>query len=353
MKKSICLLGFTGLFAFSFGQLPNYEVTGKIDGAEGVTFILQKTVAGKIIQLGSAKVTNGAFKITGGSVVYPEMVSLVTLDKKRGLSFFLENSSVTITGRLDSLNDARITGSKTQDEYSVLNASMKPLIEKLTRLTIEYRTANEAIMKEMRSIQKEFVLNNPNSFATPNILRSMVNEMKPNEIEEIITAMNPEVANTQTVADIKANIMSKKSVDIGQKAPDFTLNDVNGHPVKLSSKVGSKLLLIDFWAAWCGPCRRENPNVVKVFNEFKSKGFDIFGVSLDRTRAEWIKAIATDDLRWTHVSDLQYFNCTAAKLYAVNAIPANFLLDQNGIIIAKNIRGEDLYNKVKELLTNK
>jgi len=353
MKKSICLLVFAGLISFCYAQIPKYEVTGIIDGAEGITFILQKNVAGKITNLNTAKVVNGMFKIIGGSVDYPEMVSIATSDKKKGLSFYLENSNITITGKLDSLGKASITGSKTQDEYSALNASMKPLIEKLTRLTIEYRTANEAIMKEMRSIQKEFVLNNPNSFATPNILRSMMNEMNPDEIEKIITAMNREVANTNTVADIKANIMSKKAVDVGQKAPDFTLNDVNGHPVKLSSKVGSKLLLIDFWAAWCGPCRLENPNVVKVFNEFKSKGFDIFGVSLDRTRAEWIKAIATDDLRWTHVSDLLYFNCIAAKLYAVNAIPANFLLDQNGIIIAKNIRGEDLYNKVKELLTNK
>jgi peroxiredoxin len=141
-----------------------------------------------------------------------------------------------------------------------------------------------------------------------------------------------------------------KTVAVGQKAPDFTLNDVNGNPVSLYSKVGSKLLLVDFWAAWCNPCRQENPNVVKVYKEFNKKGFDVFGVSLDRSKEEWVEAIAADKLTWTHVSDLQYWNNAAARLYAVNAIPANFLLDENGIIIGRNMRGEDLYNKVKEVL---
>jgi peroxiredoxin len=152
------------------------------------------------------------------------------------------------------------------------------------------------------------------------------------------------------VRDLSARAAAMKTVSIGQKAPDFTLNDVNGNPVSLSSKIGSKLLLVDFWAAWCGPCRRENPNVVKVYNEFNKKGFDIFGVSLDQTKDAWIKAIADDKLTWTHVSDLQYWSSAAARLYAVNSIPANFLLDETGTIIARNLRGEDLYNKVKEIL---
>jgi len=139
---------------------------------------------------------------------------------------------------------------------------------------------------------------------------------------------------------------------IGQKAPDFTLNDVDGNPVTLSSRIGPKLLLIDFWAGWCSPCRVENPNVVKIYNEFKDKGFDILGVSLDRFKDSWIKAIEDDQLPWMQVSDLNYFNSAVAKLYDVTAIPANFLLNEKGIIIAMNLRGETLYNRVKSILSS-
>jgi peroxiredoxin len=128
------------------------------------------------------------------------------------------------------------------------------------------------------------------------------------------------------------------------------LNDVNDVPVALSSLKGHKLLLIDFWAAWCRPCRDENPNVVRIYNEFNKKGFEILGVSLDRKKEDWLKAIADDKLTWKQVSDLKYFNGPVTKQYNVTSIPANVLLDENGVIIAKNLRGEELYNKIKTIL---
>lgn len=365
MKKFICLLAFTGLLAECFGQVPHYEITGLIDGAEGVSFSLQKNVNGKPINVNGATVTNGILKIIGGTVAYPEMVALVSSDKKKGLTFYLENSNITISGKLDSLGYAKITGSKTQDEFKSLMNSLAPLNKKYAELNDKYQNARqyqsikksypiqkelESIKNDMIQVQKDFVKNNPASFVAPAILTNLSNSLEPSEIESYLNALDANVASTQIVGDLKGRNAVLKKVAVGQKAPDFTLNDPQGKPVSLSSKIGSKLLLVDFWAAWCGPCRAENPNVVKIYKEFNSKGFDILGVSLDKSGADWNKAISYDRLTWTHVSDLQYWNSAAAKLYGVNSIPANFLLDKDGIIIAKNLRGEELSNKVKELL---
>jgi peroxiredoxin len=201
-------------------------------------------------------------------------------------------------------------------------------------------------------MKKEYIANNPASYVTPTVLNEISYYLDASEMEELLGKMDTTLNKVAAVITMKEKLVFLKTVAIGQKAPDFTLNDVNGNPVSLYSKVGgnTKLLLVDFWAAWCGPCRQENPNVVKVWNEYNSKGFDVFGVSLDQTAEAWKKAIEDDKLTWTHVSDLKYWDCAPAKLYAVSAIPSNFLLDENGIIVGHNVRGPALGEKVKELL---
>ncbi|MCK9641522.1 MAG: AhpC/TSA family protein, partial [Prolixibacteraceae bacterium] len=335
--------------------------------AAGVAMSLMSvnSANGKTTNLNAAIVKDGTFTMEGGPVEYPQMAFLTTPGKNERASFFLENSEITVTGNLDSLAKVRVTGSKTQDEMFSLSKSLAPFRTKIesavkdmqatiqskdTARINQFRREILPISKEMNLLSIEFVRNNPKSYASPIILQNLFNIMSLPEFEVLINALDPEVTRTPSVIILKARINEMKKTEVGQKAPDFTMNDVNGNPVSLSSRIGAKLLFIDFWAAWCAPCRAENPNVVKVYKEFKSKGFDVFGVSLDRTKEDWTQAIAKDSLVWTQVSDLQFWNSAAAKLYSVRAIPANFLLDEKGMIVARNIRGEVLYNKVKELL---
>jgi peroxiredoxin len=365
MKKIVYLVIIGALIVSCKSKGPQFVLKGKIAGADSVTFILQERVPGKYVKLDSAVVTKGEFTIKG-AVEYPKMVMLLAKDKRKAKTFFIENSEINITGQLDSLYNAKITGSMTQDEYNAYQASLKPFNDRNDKLDQDYREAenagdkakmaelektSEQIYNDETAFTKEYIKGHPSSYVVPSLLSSISIDLEANDLESLLNGLDTTLTKVQIIKDLKERVVVMKTVAIGQRAPDFTLNDVNGSPVSLSSKIGSKLLLIDFWAAWCGPCRAENPNVVKVYKEFNKKGFDVFGVSLDRTKKDWVQAIAKDNLTWTHVSDLQYWASAPAKLYAVSAIPANFLLDEKGIIIGKNLRGEDLYNKVKEVLT--
>jgi peroxiredoxin len=364
MKKIIYILVIILVMAHC-SSVPHFVVKGNIKGSDSITFYLQKREAGKIITIDSAVSRKGSFTMKRGAVDYPQLIQLVAGNTKKRTAFYLENSNIVITGSLDSLYKAKITGSKTQDEYQTFIDSNKPISERYSKTYMEYQVANKAgnaavvailekradsIQNEMTNLQKNFVKNNPASYVSPSLLGSLSYEMEADEIESMINGLDTAIARVPQIKSLKERVAVMKAVEVGQKAPDFTMNDVSGNAVTLSSKIGSKLLLIDFWAAWCGPCRQENPNVVKVYAEFHKKGFDVFGVSLDQAKEAWIKAIDDDKLTWTQVSDLQYWNNAAAKVYAVNSIPANFLLDETGKIIGRNLRGEALYNKVNEVL---
>lgn len=373
MKKFIYLFIAAALIAAcsSAPKAPHYNITGKITGADSITFVLQKIVAKKTVKLDSAMVLKGEFIMKNGAVEYPEWVTLIAKDKRAYFQFYLENADINITGSMDSLNKAKVTGSKTQDEFVAYQKSLAPFDEKSSALNEEYKAAKAADDKaklaelekkdetnynEQNAYIKDYIKSHPASFIVPDLIKPLSYEMEANDLDMMVNALDTSVAKVSFIIDLKKRIEVMKLVTVGHMAPDFTLNDVNDKPLALSSKIGkSKLLLIDFWASWCPPCRAENPNVVKVWKEYNKKGFDVFGVSLDRPgqKENWLKAIKDDQLTWTHVSDLQYWACAAAKLYAVNSIPANFLLDDKGTIIARNLRGDDLAAKVKELLTAK
>ncbi|MCF6359095.1 MAG: TlpA family protein disulfide reductase [Draconibacterium sp.] len=200
-------------------------------------------------------------------------------------------------------------------------------------------------------MQEDFVKEHPASYVTPFFLSRLQYGKDVDELEAMVDALDPKLDSVQEIIDIKVQIAALKKVAVGQIAPDFTQNDADGNPVKFSDIYSQhELTLLDFWAAWCGPCRGENPNVVAVYNDYKDKGFSVFGVSLDKDKDKWLQAIEDDKLTWDHVSDLAYWQNAAAKLYAVRSIPSSLLVDKTGKIIAKNKREDELRKTVAEFL---
>lgn len=368
MKKLFYLLVITAV-AVSCSSEPKYTVNGTIEGAEAGTVFLQLRTPEGFVAIDSAEMEKGAFRMQG-FIEYPQMVVLTLGDQRRGVSFFLENSKITVTGNIDSLNKASITGSLTQTEFETYRASFEEMNNKMRETIRNYRDARvnnntelaaslEKELQEMDARQtemnKQFIVNNPGSFVTPLIISQLAYNMEATELETLLGGLDSSLFKVAEVAELRETVERMKAIAIGQKAPDFTLNDLNGNAVSLSSKIGgsTQLLLLDFWASWCEPCRQENPNVVKVWNEFNKKGFDVLGVSLDTDGEAWKAEIVNAALPWTHVSDLKGGSSEVAVLYAISAIPSNFLIDGNGVIVAHNLRGDDLGAKVKEILGSK
>ena len=318
----------------------NATVTGFPDGTP-VEFLNGQSGASEI----TSEVKGGKFTFKG-KMERPDFKIILFNKQPPYITLFLDNSVVNIVGDKATIDKAKVSGSASHTAFDQFNTSLEPY-QSVFAESGEYDSAmNEKAM----SLLREFVSSHTGSYITPlAIIR--FNQIADDVLktEELYNLLQPNIKASAMGQYIAQQVAEGKVNGAGTLLPDFSQPDTSGISVSLSSLRGN-YVLVDFWASWCGPCRQENPNLVAAFNKYKSKKFTVLGISLDKAKEAWVDAIHMDGLTWTHISDLQGWSNAAAQQFKIFSIPQNFLIDPQGKVVGKNLRGAALDRKLARIL---
>lgn len=365
--KTILVLLVASAIAFSSCKKESgFTINGKINSDETGWVYLQKVQDNKLVSIDSVEVSKGAFTFKG-KLEFPDMYYIKFSNQEQFLPIFLENSKINVDFNTENIESSKVTGSTEHALFDKYRETESTYRKQLDGIYENYKNAAQAgneveinryenqydsVENILNNITKDFIMQNPSSAVAPMLAWQKVYNYSLEELKNINNTLSKSLEKSENYQKLLERATILENVQVGKTAPDFTLNDTANKPVKLSEFKG-KYVLLDFWASWCGPCRRENPNVVENFNKYNQKDFTVFGVSLDNNRTDWIEAIHHDKLTWSHVSDLQGWKNVVAKQYGVMSIPSSFLIDPNGVIIGKDLKGDELAKKLEEIFAEK
>lgn len=373
MKKLLIVLAVPALL-FSCDKFGNdgFVLTGTVKGSDGKDIILQKIDDSLgVIAIDTVKIEGGKFSFTGNTGE-PAVHALTIVGEQAKPYLILENAEINIEINKDTITKSKITGTYNNEQLTefnniasnIRNKSIALQQERAAEIQLAQQTRDtvivnklrkefEALDKEMQTATLDYIKSHPKAFISVILVNNLLKTPKPDvkQIQDLFNNLDPEVKSTEPGKKIAKKLKELGTVGIGKVAPDFTAPDPTGKNVSLKQSMG-KVTIIDFWASWCAPCRVANPELVAIYNEFHPKGLNIIGVSLDKENGsdQWKEAIAKDQLTWTQVSNLKFWDDPIAAKYKVKFIPQMFVLDEKGVIIAQDLKGDELRAKLSELL---